>query len=91
MKFVNTEEINSHGNQEIKDPTSTRDGSVNSNNIIMNISDKNINDNDEKFCAIKRPIDILNNRYPCCVLWTPLPLISWIIPIIGHTGISTKD
>jgi hypothetical protein len=32
-------------------------------------------------------IDKTINRYPFCIVWTPLPLISWIIPIIGHTGI----
>ncbi len=25
---------------------------------------------------------------PNCILWTTLPLISWIIPFIGHTGIT---
>ena len=26
-------------------------------------------------------------RFPLCIVWTPLPLISWILPCIGHTGI----
>lgn len=34
-------------------------------------------------------IDIKNQRYPFCIVWTPLPLISWFIPLIGHTGICT--
>jgi hypothetical protein len=34
-------------------------------------------------------IDNVHDRYPFCIVWTPLPLISWIIPIIGHTGICT--
>jgi len=36
-------------------------------------------------------IDIENNLYPYCLVWTPLPLLSWIIPIIGHTGICTSN
>ncbi len=32
-------------------------------------------------------IDSENQRFPYCIVWTPLPLISWFIPIIGHTGI----
>jgi hypothetical protein len=32
-------------------------------------------------------IDHENQRYPYCIVWTPIPLISWMIPIIGHTGI----
>lgn len=26
-------------------------------------------------------------RYPYCIVWTTLPLISWLLPFIGHTGI----
>ena len=26
-------------------------------------------------------------RFPLCIVWTPLPMISWILPFIGHTGI----
>ena len=27
-------------------------------------------------------------RYPMCVVWTPIPLITWILPFIGHMGIA---
>ena len=30
-------------------------------------------------------------RFPVCITWTQLPLISWIIPCIGHTGICKSD
>jgi hypothetical protein len=36
---------------------------------------------------VRRPIDKERNRYPYCIVWTPLPVISWLLPIIGHTGI----
>lgn len=36
---------------------------------------------------VKQKIDIKNNRYPYCIVWTPLPCISWFLPFIGHTGI----
>ncbi|CAI4221740.1 unnamed protein product [Auanema sp. JU1783] len=35
-------------------------------------------------------INAKNHRYPYCVVWTPLPLISWFFPVIGHLGISTS-
>lgn len=35
-------------------------------------------------------IDIDNHKFPFCVVWTPLPLISYILPIIGHMGICTS-
>ena len=30
-------------------------------------------------------------RFPVCITWTQLPLISWIIPSIGHVGIGAAD
>ncbi len=53
------------------------------------IEKNEISDTKISYLPIRRPIDIANNRFPYCIVWTPLPLISWIIPIIGHTGICT--
>lgn len=36
-------------------------------------------------------IDPKRERFPCCVVWTPLPLLSWLIPFIGHAGICRED
>ena len=46
-------------------------------------------ENIEKKYLTRSPIDFERNRFPFCIVWTPLPLISWVIPIIGHTGICT--
>jgi len=27
------------------------------------------------------------NRFPCSIVWQPFPPLTWIIPMIGHTGI----
>nr|CAG4641307.1 EOG090X0GY7 [Eulimnadia texana] len=35
-------------------------------------------------------IDVERNRYPFCIVWTPIPLITWIFPFIGHMGIATS-
>ncbi|KAL4459711.1 hypothetical protein ABPG73_002245 [Tetrahymena malaccensis] len=32
-----------------------------------------------------------NDRFPYCIVWTALPFITWIIPIIGHTGIALSN
>lgn len=37
------------------------------------------------------PIDPKRSRFPCCVVWTPLPLISWLLPFIGHIGVCRED
>ncbi|XP_018353225.1 PREDICTED: transmembrane protein 222 isoform X1 [Trachymyrmex septentrionalis] len=29
-------------------------------------------------------------RFPFCVVWTPLPILTYILPFIGHMGIATS-
>ncbi|XP_014025634.1 transmembrane protein 222-like [Salmo salar] len=35
-------------------------------------------------------IDRKNSRYPYCIVWTPIPILSWLLPFIGHMGICTS-
>lgn len=35
-------------------------------------------------------IDVSDHKFPFCIVWTPLPLISYFLPIIGHMGICTS-
>ncbi|XP_061807628.2 transmembrane protein 222a [Nerophis lumbriciformis] len=35
--------------------------------------------------------DRKNCRYPYCVVWTPIPILSWVLPFIGHMGICTSS
>ena len=46
-----------------------------------NNSSTNINDN------LNFDIDYENDKYPYCIVWTKLPLISSFFPFIGHVGI----
>ena len=36
-------------------------------------------------------IDTFTARFPLCVVWTPLPIISWLAPFVGHVGICRQD
>jgi hypothetical protein len=36
-------------------------------------------------------IDYDLHRYPFCLVWTPIPLLTWIFPFIGHMGIATSQ
>ncbi|KAL9227249.1 hypothetical protein vseg_002964 [Gypsophila vaccaria] len=36
-------------------------------------------------------IDLKKARFPCCVVWTPLPVVAWLAPFIGHVGICLED
>ena len=33
---------------------------------------------------------IHNPKHPCSLVWTPLPLLTWIFPLIGHMGITDE-
>eukprot|EP01063_Lacrimia_lanifica_P007545 TRINITY_DN14830_c0_g1_i2.p2 TRINITY_DN14830_c0_g1~~TRINITY_DN14830_c0_g1_i2.p2 ORF type:complete len:175 (+),score=52.56 TRINITY_DN14830_c0_g1_i2:76-600(+) len=37
------------------------------------------------------PDDPTRNRFPCCVVWGPLPPITWLLPFIGHMGITDSE
>lgn len=30
-------------------------------------------------------------RFPYSIVWTPIPILSWVAPFIGHVGICTSD
>ena len=36
-------------------------------------------------------IDPKRQRYPYCILWSPLAPITWCFPFIGHTGIANSQ
>ncbi|KAG8381816.1 hypothetical protein BUALT_Bualt05G0012200 [Buddleja alternifolia] len=36
-------------------------------------------------------VDLKKATFPCCVVWTPLPIVSWLAPFIGHVGICRED
>lgn len=36
-------------------------------------------------------IDPRKAKFPCCLVWTPLPVVSWLAPFIGHVGICLED
>eukprot|EP00455_Lapot_gusevi_P056247 TRINITY_DN930_c0_g1_i2.p1 TRINITY_DN930_c0_g1~~TRINITY_DN930_c0_g1_i2.p1 ORF type:complete len:235 (+),score=24.64 TRINITY_DN930_c0_g1_i2:95-706(+) len=37
------------------------------------------------------PIDPSRNRFPFCIVWGPLPCISWFLPFVGHMGIGDSE
>lgn len=54
----------------------------------------------EQSCSTKKiehelwpldPIDPKNAKFPCCLVWNPLPVVSWLAPFIGHVGICRED
>ncbi|XP_078429796.1 protein RTE1-HOMOLOG-like isoform X2 [Wolffia australiana] len=45
----------------------------------------------EQKTIVEAVIDPRRARFPRCIVWTPLPIISWFIPFIGHLGICRED
>lgn len=35
-------------------------------------------------------VDIDRGRWPYCVVWTPIPVLTWFLPIFGHTAIGSS-
>lgn len=36
-------------------------------------------------------MDHNKSRYPFCIVWTPIPILTWIFPILGHMGIALSS
>ncbi|XP_060524887.1 transmembrane protein 222 [Cylas formicarius] len=36
-------------------------------------------------------IDFQRDRFPFCIVWTPIPVLTWFFPIIGHMGIALSS
>jgi hypothetical protein len=50
----------------------------------------NMSNDSEKSTDTDMEIQPKHHRYPFCIVWTPLPIISWFFPFIGHMGIATS-
>ena len=36
-------------------------------------------------------IDSKHVQYPHCLVWTPIPVLTWLFPFIGYMGIARTD
>eukprot|EP00826_Nyctotherus_ovalis_P048129 TRINITY_DN5635_c0_g2_i6.p1 TRINITY_DN5635_c0_g2~~TRINITY_DN5635_c0_g2_i6.p1 ORF type:complete len:194 (-),score=38.17 TRINITY_DN5635_c0_g2_i6:185-766(-) len=43
-----------------------------------------------EFMPSTKAINPSLSRFPYCIVWTPIPLLTWLIPWIGHMGIATS-
>ncbi|XP_002155981.3 uncharacterized protein LOC100206117 isoform X1 [Hydra vulgaris] len=42
----------------------------------------------QKNNIVDMTINTKHNRYPYCIVWTPIPVLTWFFPFIGHMGIA---
>jgi len=57
----------------------------------VQISQNDIMADDSTEQKIMEKIDINHQRFPYCIVWTPIPLLTWLFPFIGHMGIATSE
>lgn len=36
-------------------------------------------------------INVETDKFPFCIVWTPIPLLTWFFPFIGHMGIAMSN
>lgn len=36
-------------------------------------------------------INFRTDKYPFCIVWTPIPVLTWFFPFIGHMGIALSN
>lgn len=41
--------------------------------------------------AILPVINVDADRFPFCIVWTPIPVLTWFFPFIGHMGIAMSN
>lgn len=41
--------------------------------------------------VLKPVIDFHRDRFPFCIVWTPIPCLTWFLPFLGHMGICTSN
>lgn len=46
---------------------------------------------DSKGMAAEFVVNHHKKRYPYCIVWTPIPLLTWLFPFIGHMGIAMSS
>ena len=69
---------------EIKDDEKKKENQIIKSNTKENF--ETIENIDNRFKP-KIKLNIKKQRYPYCIVWTPIPCFTWIFPSIGHVGI----
>ncbi len=64
---------------------SKKNESSNNQFSINNISDQNTD------ISSRKKINLSLSHFPYCIVWTPIPLLTYLFPSIGHCGIGTSS
>lgn len=50
-----------------------------------------MSDSEQQLSPDPMAIDTVRHRYPHCIVWTPIPILTWLVPLVGHMGICTAN
>uniref|UniRef100_A0A3B1J5V4 Transmembrane protein 222a n=1 Tax=Astyanax mexicanus TaxID=7994 RepID=A0A3B1J5V4_ASTMX len=59
--------------------------------VMADVSSVNNMKNYQNLHSNIERIDREQSRYPYCIVWTPIPGLTWFLPFIGHMGICTSS
>ena len=82
----NDKNKNIDGEEEDKESKITADDNEGNENEKENLTKEK---NNIRFMP-KINLDMKKQRYPYCIVWTPIPCITYFLPSIGHAGICTS-
>ena len=94
---LNEEIDNKKGNINFNDiKTSQNENNISYNNqetidTKKNTNIKNVEVYPSSDIATQKNIDLKSSHFPYCIVWTPIPVLTYIIPSIGHTGIGNSN
>ena len=104
LEINDESENNKKGNIGLnKLKSSQNENSLNENNISYNDNNKDTINTKKGYnakdvvtfpsseIATQRNIDLKSSHFPYCIVWTPIPLLTYLIPSIGHTGIGNSS
>ena len=62
----------------------------NYNNNNGNYNDNNSNEQNLELSSNKE-INLETSKFPYCIVWTPIPILTYLIPSLGHSGIGDSN
>ena len=96
---INEESENKKGNMALNELKSSH----NDNNNISYNNNNQETINTKKMSELKsvevypssetsqKNIDLRSSHFPYCIVWTPIPLLTYLFPCIGHTGVGNSS
>lgn len=63
----------------------------NSNHYNLTRNKNNSTSSGSEEMLTELPIDHHSRRYPFSIVWTPIPLLTWLFPFIGHMGVAMSS